>query len=53
MAAHGRALRKHPPEFRQAYEAVARVAVRTLHAQPERVMRELNAALSPKPGGLR
>jgi predicted short-subunit dehydrogenase-like oxidoreductase (DUF2520 family) len=53
IAAHGRALRKYPPEFRQAYEAVARVAVRTLHAQPDRVMRELNAALSPRPGGLR
>jgi predicted short-subunit dehydrogenase-like oxidoreductase (DUF2520 family) len=53
IAAHGRALRKYPPEFRQAYEAVTRVAARTLHAQPERVMRELNAALSPRPGGLR
>jgi predicted short-subunit dehydrogenase-like oxidoreductase (DUF2520 family) len=46
IAAHHRALRRYPPEFRQLYEALARVAVRTLHAQPERVMRELNAALS-------
>jgi predicted short-subunit dehydrogenase-like oxidoreductase (DUF2520 family) len=52
MAAHWRALRRYPAELRQAYEALARVAVRTLHAQPERVMRELNAALSPRPGGL-
>jgi len=53
ITAHGRALRKYPPEIREAYQALSRVAVRTLHAEPERVMRELNAALSTRPGGLR
>jgi predicted short-subunit dehydrogenase-like oxidoreductase (DUF2520 family) len=53
IAAHGRALRTYPPEIRRAYEALSRVAARTLHAQPQRVMRELNAALSTRPGGLR
>jgi predicted short-subunit dehydrogenase-like oxidoreductase (DUF2520 family) len=53
IAAHGRALRKYPREIRETYVALSRVAARTLHAQPERVMRELNVALSKKPGGLR
>jgi len=53
IAAHGRALRKHPREIRAAYEALSRVTVKTLGTHPERGMRELNAALSTRPGGLR
>jgi predicted short-subunit dehydrogenase-like oxidoreductase (DUF2520 family) len=46
IAAHWKALREFSPEIRGTYAALARVAARTLSAEPDRVMRELEAVLS-------
>jgi predicted short-subunit dehydrogenase-like oxidoreductase (DUF2520 family) len=48
IAMHCRALRAFPAEFQELYVALARVAGRTLKANPAPFMRKLNAALAAR-----
>lgn len=42
VAKHVAALRRFPPEYKQAYVAIARLAARTLARHPRRMVRELD-----------
>jgi len=45
VAAHARALRTHPREFRQAYAALALLSGRVLASNPKAAIRSLRRAL--------
>lgn len=51
VARHMKALQAYRPEFRQTYEALARLAARVLSKNPDARLRELNRALKKSGGG--
>jgi predicted short-subunit dehydrogenase-like oxidoreductase (DUF2520 family) len=48
---HMRALKKYPPEFAEAYAALARLGARTLSRNSRKVLREVDRALKSFEGG--
>lgn len=51
VARHAEALRRHPPEVRQSYAALARLASRVLSRHPGASLRQLNRSLGGSQGG--
>ncbi len=48
VAKHLAALRRFPPEYRQAYIAIARLAARTLSRNPQKMLRDLDRVTRKK-----
>ena len=51
VAKHMRALKKYPPEFAEAYAALARLGARTLGENPRKALRDVDRALKKFRGG--
>jgi predicted short-subunit dehydrogenase-like oxidoreductase (DUF2520 family) len=51
LAKHMRALKKYPPEFAEAYAALARLGARVLSQNPRKALRDIDPALKSFGGG--